>query len=201
MTPTPKAKLYCHVDETGQDPASSVFVVVVAVSAENQDVLRQALMDIEDAAGTGRRKWHKSRSGRRLRYLRLVLESNLVRADVFFRVYRKPIPYFLPMLEVLEGAIKSKGQLNTTARVFVDGIDRQKASELTNALRVRGVSLGKVRSRRDESEPMIRLADMWAGCIRAARGGSQEEAKMLDAGLNLRCVWSLVGLPQKRKNP
>jgi hypothetical protein len=49
------------VDKTGQDPASSVFVVVV-VSAENQDALRQALMDIEDAAGTGRRKWHKSRS-------------------------------------------------------------------------------------------------------------------------------------------
>jgi len=56
MTPTPKEKLYCYVDETGQDPASSVFVVVVVVSAENQDALRQALMNIEDAAGTGRRK-------------------------------------------------------------------------------------------------------------------------------------------------
>jgi len=97
-------------------------------------------------------------------------------------VNRKVCPAdFFPMLEVLEGAIKSKGKLNTTARVFVDGIDRQKASELTNALRVRGASLERVRSRRDESEPMIRLADMWAGCIRAARGGSQEEAKMLDA--------------------
>ena len=90
MTPTPKEKLYCYVDETGQDPASSAFLVVVAVR-------------------------------------------------------------------------------------FVDGIDRQKASELTNALRVRGVSLEKVRSRRDESEPIIRLADMWAGCIRAAREGSEEE--------------------------
>jgi hypothetical protein len=173
MTPTPKEKLYCYVDETGQDPASGIFVVVVVVSAEDQEALRQALMDIEDAAGTGRRKWHKSRSERRLLYLRMVPEGNLICADVFYGVYQKPIPYFFPMLEVLEGAIKSKGQLNTTARVFVDGIDRQKASELTNALRVRGVSLEKVRSRRDESEPMIRLADMWAGCIRAARGGSQ----------------------------
>ena len=117
-------------------------------------------------------------------------------------VNRKVCPAnFFPMLEVLEGAIKSKGKLNTTARVFVDGIDRQKASELTNALRVRGVSLEKVRSRRDESEQMIRLADMWAGCIRAAREGSQEEVKMLDAALNLHCVWSLGGLPLKRKTP
>ena len=47
------------MDETGQDPVSSVFVVVVVVSAENQEDLRQTLMNIEDAAGTGRRKWHK----------------------------------------------------------------------------------------------------------------------------------------------
>jgi hypothetical protein len=118
MTPIPKEKFYCYVDETGQDPASSVFVVVVVVSAEDQEALRQTLMNIEDAAGTGRRKWHKSRSERRLRYLRMVLESNLVCADVFYGVYQKPIPYFFPMPEVLEGAIKSKGKLNTTARVF-----------------------------------------------------------------------------------
>jgi len=68
-------------------------------------------------------------------------------------------------------------------------------------LRVRGVSLEKVRSRRDESEPMIRLADMWAGCIRAAREGSQEEEKMLDAALNLGCLWSLAGPHLKRKTP
>jgi len=201
MTPSRKEKLYCYVDETGQDPTSSVFVVVVVVGAENQEALRQTLMNIEDAAETGRRKWHKSRSERRLRYLRLVLESNFVRPDVFYGVYPKPIPYFFPMLEVLEGAIKIKGKLNTTARVLVDGIDRQKASELTNALRVRGVSLEKVRSRRDESEPMIRLADMWAGCIRAAREGSQDEGKMLDAALKLACLSSLLGLPQKRKTP
>jgi hypothetical protein len=85
--------------------------------------------------------------------------------------------------------------------VFVDGIDRQKAEELTNALRVRGVSLEKVRGRRDESEPLIRLADMWAGCIRAALKGSPEEGKVLDAALNLRHLRSLTPVPKKRKTP
>jgi hypothetical protein len=50
MTLTPKEKLYRYVDETGQDAASSVFVVVVVVSAENQDVLRQALINIEEVS-------------------------------------------------------------------------------------------------------------------------------------------------------
>jgi hypothetical protein len=83
------------------------------------------------------------------------------------------------VIEVLEHAIKAKAAQSYTARVFVDGIDRKKAAELTNALRVRGVSLEMVRSRRDESEPVIRLADMRAGCIRAAMRGGREEADLL----------------------
>jgi hypothetical protein len=34
--------------------------------------------------------------------------------------------------------------------------------DLTNALRTRGVSLELVKDRRDEDEPLIRLADLWA---------------------------------------
>ena len=57
------------------------------------------------------------------------------------------------------------------------------AAELTNALRLRGVSLEMVRGRRDESEPLIRLADMWAGCIRAATLGAAAERALLDRAL------------------
>ena len=73
MPPSQKQKLYCYVDETGQDTTSSVFVVVAVVSAREQEVLREALIEIEHAAGTGHRKWHKTRASRRLRYLNLVV--------------------------------------------------------------------------------------------------------------------------------
>lgn len=53
---------------------------------------------------------------------------------------------------------KAKGQYKTKA--YVDGIDRKKAKELTNALRIEGISLGMVKMRRDESEPLIRLAEL-----------------------------------------
>jgi len=77
----------------------------------------------------------------------------------------------------------------------VDGIDRKKASELTNALRARGLSLGFVKSRRDESEPLIRLADMWAGCIRAALLGRNEEQRLLERA---RKAGYLVALTQQK---
>jgi hypothetical protein len=178
--PRRKQKLYCYVDETGQDDASSVFVVVAVVSERDQDKLRQELTDIERIAGRGHRKWHKSRPERRLRYLELALERNVGQEDVFFGSYPKPLPFFFPLIDVLENAITRKAVPPIyTARVFVDGIDRKKAAELTNALRLRGISLEMVRSRRDESEPIIRLADMWAGCIRAAILGRREEGELL----------------------
>jgi hypothetical protein len=133
-----------------------------------------------------------------------VLERDLVRGEVFFGVCQKPIPYFFPMLEVLERAIKTKAGPRTTARVFMDGIDRQKAGELTNASRLRDVRLEMVKSRRDESEPLIRLADMWAGCIRAALQGSQEAERILRRALELRCAWEvrrLAKFPKKGKTP
>jgi hypothetical protein len=77
----------------------------------------------------------------------------------------------------------------------VDGIDRKKAQELTNALRSMGISLEFVRSRRDESEPLIRLADLWAGCIRAARSGRRPEQELVDAALR---AGYLEALPQPR---
>ncbi len=126
-----------------------------------------------------------------MRYLALALERNLGLGEIFFGSYPKPLPYFFPLLEVLQDAIRIKADSPYTARVFVDGIDRKKAAELTNALRLRGVSLEMVKSRRDESEPLIRLADMWAGCIRGAWLGEREERALLErarATNYLRCI-------------
>lgn len=201
MKATGREKVYCYVDETGQDAGSLLFVVVAVVSTNDQEVLRKALTEIERQSGTGQRKWHKSRPARRLRYLKLVTENSLCRGDVFFGVYPKPIPYFFPLIEVLAHAIRAKAGSHSVARVYVDGIDRQKARELTNALRAKDLRLELVMSRRDESEPLIRLADMWAGCIRAALRGADAEGTIFDEAREARRVVAITRVPQKRKTP
>lgn len=161
-------KLYCYVDETGQDPLSEFFIVVAVVNDEEQESLRERLLDIESVAGTGRLKWHKSRHERRIKYLQTALQRGIGAGAVCFGKYSKPLPYFFPMLETLKRAIMRKAASNYRAIVIIDGIDKKKAAELTNALRIAGIRLEMVRGARDESEPLIRLADMWAGCIRDA---------------------------------
>lgn len=172
-------KLYCYVDESGQDASSEVFVVVAVISLQDQDNFRQQCLAIEREAGTGNRKWHKSRPERRLKYLELVLERGVGKGGVFFGCFQKPLPYFLPLLETIEQAVADSVEADYQATVYIDGIDQKKAAEMTNALRLRGVKLRQVRSRKDEAEPLIRLADMWAGCIRAALLGRTVEKRLL----------------------
>ena len=136
MPTNPRQKLYCYADESGQDTASNFFIVVAVLSDQNQDEFRDALVSVEQRAGVGHSKWHNAKPVRRLRYIELTLERRVGEGDVFFSSYPKPLPYLLPMIEVLERAIKMKAAPSYTARVFVDGIDRKKAAELTNALRL-----------------------------------------------------------------
>lgn len=172
-------KLYCYIDETGQDIGSEFFIVVAVVNDKEQNLLRQQLIGVESLSKIGKRKWHKANFDRRKRYLQLVLEREIGKGEVYFSRFKKPLPYFLPILETIEKAILEKTKEDYKAIVYVDGIDKKKAAELTNALRLRKIKLEFIRSARDESEPLIRLADRWAGCIRAALFNRNEEKTLL----------------------
>lgn len=126
------------------------------------------LLEAEQLAETHQLKWHKTAHNRRMKYLSLVLDRKIAAGEVFVASYKKPIPFFFPMIVAVEKAIKQVVREKHRASVYVDGIDRKKAQELTNALRISKISLRMVKGKRDESEPLIRLADMWAGCIRSA---------------------------------
>lgn len=175
----PKQKLFCYVDETGQDDRSDHFIVVAVVSAVEQNELKDALERIEQQAKIGAKKWHKLRSPEREAFLELVINAQLVAGEVFFGRYQKPLPFFLPMLETVVKAIQAVSAEDYQVVVYVDGIDKKKARELTNALRLKGIKTKHVRSARVESEPLIRLADRWAGCIRGRFEGSAPAKKVM----------------------
>lgn len=161
-------KVSCYVDETGQDPVSNFFIVVAVVLVQAPWPLREKLIELEQQTRTNGLKWHKTRHDRRVRYLSRAVEQRIAAGAVFFAQYPKPTPYFFPMVDLIERAVKQTVQDPYHASITVDGIDRKKAKQLTHALRIRGIALRRVKSARDESEPLIRLADMWAGCLRNA---------------------------------
>ncbi len=165
-------KLYCYVDETGQDAGSKLFVIVSVVSGEEQGIIRNQLEKMEQDTKIGIKKWHTSRSPEKEEFIRNIIKNEIAKGDVYYGKYKKPSSFFFPMMETVEKAIKDKaGTDSYQATVYIDGIDKKKAKELTNILRQAGIRLKYVRSAKDGSEPMIRLADRWAGCIRNAYEG------------------------------
>jgi len=170
-----KQKIYCYVDETGQDVGSLFYIVTALVSASEQYQLRAQLLKIEENSRVLRGKWHKTKAERNCAYLEEVLQSGVGKGEVYFVRYEKPVHYFTPMVSLLERALKEniKGYYQTI--VYIDGIDKKNAKAVTNALRGCKIHVQAVRGVRDESEPLIRLVDRWAGCIRKAYEHSKVE--------------------------
>lgn len=118
--------LYVYVDESGQDPLSEVFVVVAVVSADDQTSLRNALLAIESEARTHGLKWRKTKNDRRTRYLSLALRRHIAAGKIYLGRYRKPVPHFYPVLDVIERAVARTAQGGRgTARVYVDGLNKK----------------------------------------------------------------------------
>jgi hypothetical protein len=185
-TPSKKQILYCFVDETGQDDRSEYFIVVAIVSSGDQQELKESLIRIEQQSKIGAKKWHKLRSPERETFLDLVVQAKLGAGQVFFGKYQRPLPFFEPMVETLSRAIQLLAAENHRAVVYVDGIDRKKAGELTRALREKGIKTELVRSARDESEPLIRLADRWAGCIRGGFEGQDAAGSLVGYAIEVK---------------
>src|SRR5689334_1424330 len=70
---TPKRKLYCYVDETGQHTDGALFFVAVVIVGSDRDAVRRQLTEIEETSGKHIKKWVRSTRKQRLAYMRAVL--------------------------------------------------------------------------------------------------------------------------------
>jgi hypothetical protein len=163
-----RQNIYVYVDEAGQDTSSKFFIVVSVLNLADQEGLRRQLFDVEERAKTNSLKWQQVKRDRGVRYISLLMEYGVGKGYIFIGRYQKPIDYFFPIVSCVERAIKSVAPERYLATVRIDGINKVQAVKFTNALRANGISLRMVKGKTDESDVIIRLADMWAGCIRSA---------------------------------
>jgi hypothetical protein len=56
---SPKQKLYCYVDETGQDTKGGLFLVALVVTDEQRGMVASEAERIEERTGKGALKWRK----------------------------------------------------------------------------------------------------------------------------------------------
>jgi hypothetical protein len=167
-------KLHCYVDETGQDTKGQLFIVVAIIAARPTE-LAERLEAAETASGKGKVKWHRSRQGREA-YIESIFSDNL-----HFRVYYQTftgseLSYELATVQATANAIDaychSEGITEYKATIVIDGLHRSLQHRIGKLLRNLGIRTKSVRGERDETNPMIRLADAVAGIVRESSEGN-----------------------------
>jgi len=164
-------KVYLYCDESGQDTLGRFFLVaVVLVDADAREALEQRVTRLEVRARRRGQKWHRSTIRKREAFLR---ELPHVAGDAL-----------LAWGEWAEGTEYAARTADAVARaadvccpgaqvtVIIDGLTDAERPAVSRALRARGVRFRKVAiGCRDESFPLLRLADAAVGYLRDVEEG------------------------------
>lgn len=160
-------KLYCYVDETGQDTKGRFFLVAIVITGEEREGLIRELEYIEASSLKGIRKWKNTKPVRRIAYLDMILASQLFIDKISYAIFLDRIDYQDLTISATAKAIISTAPINNyEAVVYVDGLSRTDRFVVGAGLRHRHVKVKRVRGLTDESSSLIRLADSMAGFVR-----------------------------------
>jgi hypothetical protein len=82
-----KQKLYCFVDETGQDTKGELFIVAIVISAEDLFLLKATVERNEQECKKGLRKWFNTNRQRRHKYIQQIINTDLFKGKVCYAHY------------------------------------------------------------------------------------------------------------------
>ena len=159
-------KLYCYVDESGQDTKGKIFLVSVIIIDKEREEIRKKLEEIEEKSGKRNRKWYKTNNERRLNYIQKIIKSDFLKGRIFYSKYENTKSYVdLTILTAAKAILKNaKDSYETT--ILVDGLRKSERHYFVLGLRKLKIKIRKVRGVKDENDSFIRLADAVAGFIR-----------------------------------
>jgi phenylpropionate dioxygenase-like ring-hydroxylating dioxygenase large terminal subunit len=178
--PSKKQKLYCYVDETGQDTLGSIFIVSVIVAGNARDSMVARLEEIEQESGKGKVKWMKVRRQQRVNYIKAVLSSPIFKHALYFSLYRNSTKYMALTVLSTAKAILSAAPEHSTTTVYVDGLPKSRLRWFGTELRHLSVRNSKVMGvRKEEADSLMCLADAVAGFVRLALSGADREVAEL----------------------
>lgn len=194
-----RMKLYCYVDETGQDARSRVFIVATVVLDSERESVRHALANIEKISRKGLNKWTRATVVQRQAYLQQVWRQEHLKGRVFFQSFDKrpetQFDYLAATATAAKEAILVVGAgTPVLATVVIDGLQKPLQNVVRQLISKRPLlTVQKVRGIRDESDEFLRLVDGVAGCSRSAQEGVNYARDLFVGGLRSGVLRELTG--------
>lgn len=174
-------KLYCYIDENGQDTYGDFFIVSVVVAEENRDELLSLCEKLEEISGKKKDKWGRARHDKRMRYINHIFADDRFKGLLRYEIFKNTKDYDTSTIAAIISSVKwNKPASKYTTMIYIDGLSKTKRPEYGARLRHLGLPVRRVRSvRKDETNALTRLADSIAGFVRDVIDGKSEDIKEL----------------------
>ena len=165
-------KLYCFVDETGQDTKGELFLVAVVLKeAGDLIALEKRLEEIEQKTGKRKLKWKKTNNRIKNLYLEELLRIKELKNAIFYAQYRSSKEYSKLTSLTIAKAVLMKNEKDYSVTVVIDGLNDKERETVREELKKLKIKYSKIRGMKDEQSVFLRLADTMAGFLRDAMGG------------------------------
>lgn len=185
-------KLYCYVDETGQDTQGRLFVVGVVILGNDRAAVIDTCSNI--AKTTNRtNKWSRSSDLLNITYMTHVLKIPELVGRLYFDIYKDTgvDDYLHSTIRTIAAAIALQETGETEeckATILFDGLPKNSQAIVGATLKKQyGVRVDKVRGvRHEDSDELIKLADAVCGLVRDATDGKNKKAarRLFENGIN-----------------
>ncbi len=185
-------RLFCYIDETGQDTQGDFFIVVAIVLDKDRDKIEAELEDIERRTGKGKTKWIKSKPSSNQDYIHEVIEHPLLYGKMGYAEYRNSKKYLEHVASTTYLAISRFSEANYKATIVVDGLrEGKEQNQFRKLIRDRNIRFKTIRGVKDETNSLIRLADALCGFIRDGLHDDPQFADMFVSVKEKGCILEL----------
>lgn len=162
-------KLYCYVDETGQDTNGKFFLVAIVLKEQQEiETLEKRLFSAEQSSGKHLSKWQKTNLKSKIKYLALIRDFKELRGALFYSIYLQTKNYTPLVAFSVAKTILSKPRGESIVSVIIDGLNDKNRDIVRKELKKLRIRYKQVRGMKDEQNVFLRLADALAGFLRDA---------------------------------
>jgi len=162
-----KAKVYCYVDETGQDTYGKFFLVLVVLLEQLQkETLESIIEDTEQRTKKHKVKWKNTIINVKREFLQEIVKIKELKQTLFYSVYRDTKKYnYLTALTVSK-VVNTVIEDDYFVSVIIDGLSKKDTEKMKVDLKGLGIKYKNIRGMKDEQSAFLRLADAMAGFVR-----------------------------------
>ncbi len=131
--PKTKRKLYCYVDETGQDTAGRFFAVSILITEAEREKLLKEIEAIEKESKKGNVKWKKARPEARQKYIEALAQLDNLHDKVFVATYRDSKEYLVHTADAIAKSLRQRR--GDRAIIYIDALSDAQQPKLKRQLR------------------------------------------------------------------